>query len=79
MHQIAPFKDFWRACPRTPLQAHGFATCKFPNLEKIILAPPPQPNPGYVPGLYPPSGLTNVPVVVNINYSRPYIHYNYIV
>ena len=25
------------------------ATCKFPNLKKIIFAPPPMPNPGNAP------------------------------
>ena len=45
------FKKFSRegACPRTPLAkrmaspcaACRFATCKFPNLKKKILAPPP--------------------------------------
>ena len=38
--------------PNPPSKAHGFAmsltTCKFPNLKKIILAPP-LPNPGYAP------------------------------
>ena len=41
------------ACPRTPLAKRmalpcRFATCKFPNLKIIILAPP-LTNPGYAP------------------------------
>ena len=55
MHQNAPnctiYKNFLRgACPQTPpSKAHGFATCKFPNLKKKILGPPPLPNPGDAP------------------------------
>ena len=50
IHQNAPFKKkFGGACPQTPLAqrmifpcaACCFATCKFPNLKKIIIAPPP--------------------------------------
>ena len=26
--------------PNPPSKAHGFATCKFPNLKKKLLAPP---------------------------------------
>ena len=51
-HQIVPFKKKFiggGACPRTPLAkrmaspcaACRFATCKFPNLKKKILGPPP--------------------------------------
>ena len=48
-------------CPQTPLAkrmaspcaACRFATCKFPNLKKKILGPPPLPNPGDAPGFVP--------------------------
>ena len=61
IHQNAPnctiLKNFLGgACPRTPLAkrmalpcaACRFVTCKFPNLKKKILGPPP-PNPGDAP------------------------------
>ena len=50
MHQIAPFlKNSRGACPRTllakrmasPCAARRLATCKFPNLKKKFLDPPP--------------------------------------
>ena len=60
IHQNAPnctiFKKiFWEACPQTPLAkrmalpcaACRFATCKFPNLKKIL--GPPFPNSGDAP------------------------------
>ena len=62
MHQIAPFIDFRGACPRTPLASAWLRDMQISKLKKIILAP--LPNPGYAPGLYPPSELTNIPVVV---------------
>ena len=34
--------------PNPPTKTHGFATCKFPNLKKKIIAPP-LPNPGDAP------------------------------
>ena len=42
-HQIAPFlKIFSGGMPPNPAsKAHGFATCKFPNLKKKFLPPPP--------------------------------------
>ena len=49
-HQMAPFKKIsWgNIPPNPPSKAHGFAmrsmslaTCKFPNLKKKFLAPPP--------------------------------------
>ena len=56
---MAPFKKIFSggACPRTPITkrmalpcaACRFATCKFPNLKKKILGPPPLPNPGDAP------------------------------
>ena len=62
IHQNAPnctiLKHFLGgACPRTPLAkrmaspcpACRFATCKFPNLKKIIFCPSPLPNPGDAP------------------------------
>ena len=48
IHQNAPnctiYKKFSRGCmpPNPPSIAHGFATCKFPNLRKKFLPPPPQ-------------------------------------
>ena len=53
-HQIASFQKFSRGSmpPNPPINAHGFATCKFPNLKKKFLAPPPLPNPGDAPTLY---------------------------
>ena len=52
IHQMHELKNFWRTCPRTPQQSAAccFATCEFPNLKKIFLAP--LPNPGYVPDVY---------------------------
>ena len=43
-HQIASFKKNFSGehAPEPPNNAHGFATCKFPNLKKIFLAPPPK-------------------------------------
>ena len=47
IHQNAPnctiFRNFLGGgMPRNPpSKAHGFATCKFPNLKKKNLAPPP--------------------------------------
>ena len=37
------FKKFSRGSmpPNPPSNAHGFATCKFPNLKKKFLGPPP--------------------------------------
>ena len=45
-HQIAQFKTVFSggACPRTPL-AKRMATCKYPNLRKLLAPPPPLPNP----------------------------------
>ena len=63
MHQIAPFKDFRGACPRTPLASAWLRDMQISKSEKNHSCPP-QPNPGYAPGLYPPSELTNIPVVV---------------
>ena len=50
-HQIAPFKKISQDAmpPNPPSKAHGFATCKFPNLKKKHSCPP-LPNPGYAPG-----------------------------
>ena len=41
-HEIAPFKKNSRGSmpPNPPSKAHGFATCKFPNLKKNISCPP---------------------------------------
>ena len=52
MHQNAQFKKNYRGSmpPNPPTRAHGFATCKFPNLKKKFLPPQVVPNPGYVPG-----------------------------
>ena len=54
-HQIASFQKYSRGSmpPNPPSNAHGFATCKFPNLKKISWPPPPPlPNPGDAPTLY---------------------------
>ena len=42
-HQIAQFKKIFLGGipPNPPSKAYGFATCKFPNLKKNILGPPP--------------------------------------
>ena len=46
------FKKFSRGSmpPNPPINAHGFATCKFPNLKKKISWPP-LPNPGDAPDM----------------------------
>ena len=69
MHQIAPFKKLSGKHapkpPRKPCAACGFATCKFPNLKKIIIAsPPPPPNPGYA--------------LVNCDIFIIYVYYRYV-
>ena len=48
------FKKFSRGSmpPNPPSNAHGFATCKFPNLKNYFLAPP-LPNPGDAPDYIP--------------------------
>ena len=49
IHQSAPnctiLKKFlgWGKTPNPPNKEHGFATCRFPNLKKL-LAPPPKPG-----------------------------------
>ena len=56
IHQNAPdctiFNFFPRGGipPNPPSKAHGFATCKFPNLKKILGPPPP--NAGDAPDIY---------------------------
>ena len=66
MHQIAPFIDFRGACPRTPLASAWLRDMQISKSEKNHSCPLAKSwlRPWPIYRVYPPSELTNIPVVV---------------